>query len=90
LSSATRPGDSLSDVARLDCMVTVVDAAHLLRDYASHDFLSDRGEVAGDGDDRSLVALLTEQIEFADVVVLNKVTDAGTFKTTRRARSSAP
>lgn len=74
-------GFSLSDVARLDCMVTVVDAANLLRDFSSHDFLSDRGEVAGNGDDRSLVALLTEQIEFADVVVLNKVTDAGAFKT---------
>lgn len=73
-------GASLSDVARLDCMVTVVDAAHLLRDYSSHDTLSDRGEVAGAGDDRSLVTLLTEQIEFADVVVLNKVTDAGAFK----------
>jgi G3E family GTPase len=37
-------GDSLSDVARLDTMVTVVDAANLLKDYASHDFLRDRGE----------------------------------------------
>ncbi|MDX5359031.1 MAG: GTP-binding protein [Rhodobacterales bacterium] len=70
-------GDSLSDIARLDCMVTVVDAANLLADYSSHDFLSDRGEVAGEGDDRTLVTLLTEQIEFADVVVLNKITDAG-------------
>ena len=70
-------GNSLSDVARLDCMVTVVDAVNLLNDYASHDFLADRGEVAGEGDDRTLVTLLTEQIEFADVVVLNKVTDAG-------------
>src|ERR1700754_3896629 len=42
-------GDSLSDVARLDTMVTVVDAAHLLRDYSSQDFLKDRGETAGDG-----------------------------------------
>lgn len=70
-------GDSLSDVARLDTMVTVVDAVNLLRDFSSHDFLFDRGEVAGKGDERSLVTLLTEQIEFADVVVLNKVTDAG-------------
>lgn len=70
-------GDSLSDVARLDTMVTVVDAANLLRDYASHDFLRDRGESLGDDDDRSLVTLLTEQIEFADVVVINKVTAAG-------------
>ncbi|GGO59159.1 GTPase, G3E family [Roseovarius pacificus] len=74
-------GDSLSDVARLDTMVTVVDAANLLADYSSHDFLSDRGEVAGDGDDRTLVDLLVDQIEFADVVVLNKVGDAGPEQT---------
>jgi G3E family GTPase len=66
-------GLSLSDVARLDTMVTVVDAANLLKDYSSADFLHERGESLGEGDDRSLVGLLTEQIEFADIVVLNKV-----------------
>jgi G3E family GTPase len=65
-------GRSLSDVARLDTMVTVVDAANLLRDYGSQDFLAERGETAGEGDTRTLVELLVEQIEFADVVVLNK------------------
>ena len=65
-------GQSLSDVARLDTMVTVVDAANLLADYASPDFLADRGETAGDGDNRTIVDLLVEQIEFADVVVLNR------------------
>lgn len=70
-------GDSLSDVSRLDTMVTVVDAVNLLKDYSSHDFLSDRGETLGDEDERTLVHLLTDQIEFADVVILNKVTDAG-------------
>ncbi len=70
-------GQSLSDVARLDTMVTVVDAVNLLKDFSSHDFLTDRGESLGEEDDRSLVSLLTEQIEFADVVILNKVTDAG-------------
>lgn len=69
-------GDSLSDVARLDTMVTVVDAVNLLKDFSSHDFLSDRGESLGDEDGRSLVSLLTEQMEFADVIVLNKVADA--------------
>ncbi len=69
-------GESLSDVARLDTMVTVVDAVNLLRDYSSHDFLRDRGEVMGEEDERTLVHLLTDQIEFADVVVLNKVADA--------------
>ena len=70
-------GESLSDVARLDTMVTVVDAVNLLKDYASYDFLHDRGETLGDEDDRTLVHLLTDQIEFADVVILNKVDDAG-------------
>ena len=63
----------LGDVSRLDCMVTVVDAVNLLNDYSSEDFLADRGETAGDGDDRRLVSLLVEQIEFADVVIVNKV-----------------
>ena len=69
-------GESLSDVSRLDTMVTVVDAVNLLRDFSSHDFLSDRGETAGEEDERTLVHLLTDQIEFADVVILNKVADA--------------
>jgi G3E family GTPase len=69
-------GASLSDVARLDTMVTVVDAANLLANYSSHDFLRDRGEVAGSDDHRSLVDLLVEQIEFADVIVLNKISTA--------------
>ncbi|MGA0598690.1 zinc metallochaperone GTPase ZigA [Enterovirga sp. CN4-39] len=68
-------GRSSSDVARLDTMVTVVDAINLLNDYASSDFLRQRGETAGDGDERTLVDLLVEQIEFADVVVLNKASE---------------
>ncbi len=70
-------GQSLSDVARLDTMVTVVDAVNLLKDFASHDYISDRGESLGEEDGRSLVNLLTDQIEFADVIILNKVDDAG-------------
>jgi len=73
-------GESLSDVAKLDTMVTVVDAVNLLNDFSSHDFLSDRGETLGEEDDRTLVHLLTDQIEFADVVILNKVSDAGPDK----------
>jgi G3E family GTPase len=69
-------GESLSDVARLDTMVTVVDAVNLLKDYASTDFLRDRGESLGDEDHRTLVDLLVDQIEFADVVVLNKIETA--------------
>ena len=66
-------GDSLNDVARIDCMVTVVDCANLLADFHSEDSLAQRGETAGEGDDRQLANLLTEQIEFANVIVLNKV-----------------
>ncbi|MDP0926736.1 zinc metallochaperone GTPase ZigA [Paracoccus onubensis] len=73
-------GESLSDVARLDTMVTVVDTVNLLRDYSSHDFIRDRGESLGEEDDRTLVHLLVDQIEFADVVVLNKISDAGPGK----------
>ncbi|PZX09928.1 G3E family GTPase [Palleronia aestuarii] len=74
-------GESLSDVSRLDTMVTVVDAVNLLNDFSSHDFLRDRGETMGEEDERTLVHLLTDQIEFADVVVLNKVSDAGPERT---------
>ena len=63
---------SLGDFAQLSALVTVVDALNLLADYSSTDLLSARGETAGEGDDRSLVSLLVEQIEFADVVIVNK------------------
>ncbi|MBX2830028.1 MAG: zinc metallochaperone GTPase ZigA [Rhodospirillales bacterium] len=66
-------GQSLGDVAKLDTMVTVVDAARLIADYSSTDLLSDRGESLGDADDRSIVDLLVDQIEFADVIVMNKL-----------------
>jgi G3E family GTPase len=78
-------GVSLGDVARLDTMVTLVDAANLLKDYASTDFLVDRGQSLGEGDDRPLVNLLVEQIEFADVVVLNKL-DIATPRQVEAAR----
>jgi len=68
-------GAALCDVARLDTMVSVVDAVNLLTDYASTDFLRDRGEIRDGGDQRMIVELLAEQIEFADVVVVNKATD---------------
>lgn len=70
-------GESLSDVARLDTMVTVVNAVNLLAQYSSQDFLRDTAESLGDADKRTIVSLLVEQIEFADVLVLNKVGDAG-------------
>ena len=64
---------SLSDVAELDTMVTVVDAANLIQNYSSTDFLQDRGESLGADDERTLVDLLVEQIEFANVIILNKI-----------------
>lgn len=70
-------GAALCDIARLDTMVSVVDAVNLLSDYSSADFLSDRGETRDDADTRTLVDLLVEQIEFADVVVINKISDIG-------------
>ncbi|MHC1548172.1 zinc metallochaperone GTPase ZigA [Phyllobacterium sp. K27] len=72
-------GMSLSDISRLDTMVTVVDAANLLKDYASSDFLKDRGESLGDEDNRTLVDLLVDQIEFADVIILNKISSASMY-----------
>lgn len=65
-------GASLSDVAQLDTMVTVVDAANLIRNYSSTDFIKDRGESLGEDDKRTLVDLLVEQIEFSNVIILNK------------------
>ena len=65
-------GKSLSDVARLDTMVTVVDAANLVQNYSSTDFLKDGDESLGEDDDRTLVDLLVDQIEFANVIILNK------------------
>ena len=73
-------GQSLSDLARLDTMVTIVDAVNLLRDFSSHDVLADRGETLGEDDDRRLVHLLTDQIEFADVIILNKISAAEAYQ----------
>ncbi|MFM8533001.1 MAG: zinc metallochaperone GTPase ZigA [Acidimicrobiia bacterium] len=65
-------GKSLSRVARLDTMVTVVDARSFLEDYSTADFLRDRGQAAQPEDARTVVDLLVEQVEFADVIVVNK------------------
>ena len=63
---------SLRDLTRLDTMVTVVDASRFLDDFSSHDMLEDRKQQVAEGDERTVVHLLTDQIEFADVVILNK------------------
>ena len=66
-------GVSLSQVSRLDTMVTVVDAANFLIDYKKAEALQDRGESLGEDDHRTVTDLLIDQIEFADVIVLNKI-----------------
>jgi G3E family GTPase len=66
-------GVSLSDVARLDTMVTVVDAGAFLDDWREAKELKEQGLAVSDEDDRTVVDLLVEQAEFADVIVLNKV-----------------
>ena len=61
-----------NDVAHLDTIVTVVDADSFSRDYASTDSLSERGLADDDHDDRTVVEVLIAQIEFCDVIVINK------------------
>jgi len=70
---ADEDGISLNQFAQLDTMVTVVDGFNFLRDYSSYDQLNDRGESLGEDDQRSVVDLLIDQIEFCDVIILNKI-----------------
>lgn len=65
-------GISLGDVAKLDTMVTVVDAVNFLNDYQSSVSLNDSGESLGEEDERSVADLLVEQVEFADVLLVSK------------------
>jgi len=65
-------GKTLSKVARLDTMVTVVDAKHFLRDFKQSDSLKKRRAALNDEDERTVTDLLIDQVEFCDVLVLNK------------------
>lgn len=65
-------GRSLADVARLDTMVTVVDAASFLQEYDRADYLADRDVALNDQDERTVTDLLVDQVELADVIVVNK------------------
>ena len=69
---ADENGVSLSDVANLDTMVTVVDAANFLRDYEEAQSLQEKGESLGEEDERSVSDLLVDQVEFADVILISK------------------
>ena len=65
-------GSSLGDIAAIDTMVTLVDAPNFLRDYSTTDSLEERGEAVGEDDERTIVDLLSDQIDFADVILVNK------------------
>ncbi len=69
---ADEDGVSLSDIAKLDTMVTLVDAVNFLKDYDEAKYLQDTGESLGEDDERSVADLLVDQIEFADVLLISK------------------
>lgn len=69
---ADEDGVSLSDIAKLDTMVTVVDALNFLKDYDQAKSLQEVGESLGEEDERSVADLLVEQVEFADVILISK------------------
>ena len=69
---ADEEGNSLSDVANLDTMVTVVDAVNFIKDYDEAKYLKDTGESLGEDDERSVSDLLVEQVEFADIILVSK------------------
>ena len=63
----------LSKFSYVDTMVTVVDAFNFLKDFSSSDYLATRELTNIEGDDRTIVNLLTDQIEFANVILINKI-----------------
>jgi G3E family GTPase len=79
-------GVGLGEVARLDTMVTVVDAARFVADLGSTDGIAARGESLGPEDERTVVDLLVDQVEFADLIVLSKcdLADEATIVRTER------
>lgn len=66
-------GESLKNLTRLDTMVTVVDAAHFLEHYEGSQTLLDREIALGEEDERTISDLLADQIEFANIIVINKI-----------------
>lgn len=80
---ADENGVSLSDVATLDTMVTVVDAVNFLRDYEAAQSLQETGEHLGEEDHRSVSDLLIDQVEFADVILISKTDLAPTEEVER-------
>jgi G3E family GTPase len=68
-------GIDLSKLVRLDTMVTVVDAKEFLKNFSTAEALKDRAWEATPEDDRTIVDLLVEQVEFCDVLVANKISE---------------
>ncbi|ELJ9281070.1 GTP-binding protein [Staphylococcus pseudintermedius] len=66
-------GIDLTEICRLDTMVTVVDANRFIKDYQSGDMLLDRDQAVGEDDERTIADLFIDQIEFCDVLILNKI-----------------
>ena len=90
---ADEEGRSLGDVARLDTMVTVVDAVNFLQDFHAARSLAEAGESLGDEDQRNVADLLVDQIEFCDVLVISKtdlVSEAALHELTGILRSLNP
>ncbi|WP_294266052.1 GTP-binding protein [uncultured Chryseobacterium sp.] len=72
-------GIDLSRFSYIDTMVTVVDCLNFFKDFSSNELLTDRDLTDIEGDHRTIVNLLTDQVEFANVIILNK-TDLVTEK----------
>jgi G3E family GTPase len=69
---ADEDGVSLSQVASLDTLVTVVDGANFLHQYQQAKSLAEAGESLGEDDERNIADLLIDQIEFCDVLLISK------------------
>lgn len=64
---------SLGDMTRLDTMITVVDSAHFLKQYQDAESLKERGQAISDEDERTIADLFVDQVEFANVIIINKI-----------------
>lgn len=71
----TEEGQSLMDISKIDCMVTVVDATQILNEFNSSTSLESVGQALDETDQRTIAELLTDQIEFANVIIINKASD---------------
>lgn len=80
-------GIDLSQFSYIDTMVTVIDCFNFFNDFGTNELLKDRNLSNMEGDYRTIVNLLTDQIEFANVIILNK-TDLVDTKTTELLKAA--